>query len=613
LSKMAQTENVSPFRVKNIIAAFGDGMRSTMGGWQKKTSEAKAMELLKDIHIEKLESARSMALYILGKGLKTGMSLFNGIPSTDMDIRTSVMQHIGMEQNRIAQMVMDGHLDKKSNFLERILKHTGAKERWHPMVTQEAENVVYAPLHRPDIVALTTGTFTYIHHPGDLPDEPSTMTFHVLLDLSSQEGIQLLRESLKYLNKTRSQHTRIAFIHSGENLLPGLAKVFAGLQALSTQDRSLAIQLMDEVAVHLKDQDHNTSWQGLSEQDLATIVEGWDVQDSLKSIVHEAWKGAQSDEELANVALEMREKVFKVPARTSAVFGNGRKVEVTEEVPFAAEDFEILEGFQKHQANLIWDYLNEIKVAMNAEMLSDIIMRIGGFLAFYWGGDVFDVNNELIDTMKSESYVSVTADNDGANSSEMEALVTLTGVVDPLSKGAQRLASFLVFARDQLGLPIRLVFAPNVQVSELPLKNFYRFALSMHGSEPHAKFQSLPRQHILTMRMDTPEIWNVQASKAAQDMDNLRCDSLLCGDDGTTTTRVEYNLKNMIVVGQCFDWVEKIAAKWITAGSQQSKRWLSIFRYIGNEKPWLLPTESSAGSISLRSCRGSCKRTLPHC
>jgi len=79
----------------------------------------------------------------------------------------------------------------------------------------------------------------------------------------------------------------------------------------------------------------------------------------------------------------------------------------------------------------------------------------------------------------------------------------------------------------------------------------------MHGSEPHAKFQSLPRQHILTMRMDTPEIWNVQASKAAQDMDNLRCDSLLCGDDGTTTTRVEYNLKNMIVVGQCFDWVEK--------------------------------------------------------
>lgn len=59
------------------------------------------------------------------------------------------------------------------------------------------------------------------------------------------------------------------------------------------------------------------------------------------------------------------------------------------------------------------------------------------------------------------------------------------------------------------------------QVSELPLKNFYRLVLGP-ASGSVASFESLPRRDTLTQRLDTPEPWNVQASAALQDLDNLR-------------------------------------------------------------------------------------------
>lgn len=73
-----------------------------------------------------------------------------------------------------------------------------------------------------------------------------------------------------------------------------------------------------------------------------------------------------------------------------------------------------------------------------------------------------------------------------------------------------------------------------------------------------AVFRFLPRQHTLTVRIDSPEPWNVQATLASQDIDSLRCDSSGCGDlspEGiqTDVTRVTYTLKNILIAGQCFE------------------------------------------------------------
>ncbi|CAN0002704.1 unnamed protein product, partial [Hapterophycus canaliculatus] len=95
-----------------------------------------------------------------------------------------------------------------------------------------------------------------------------------------------------------------------------------------------------------------------------------------------------------------------------------------------------------------------------------------------------------------------------------------------------------------------LLASPARQVSELPLKNFYRLVLGpASGSVAH--FDRLPTRDILTQRLDTPERWNVQASAALQDLDNLRCDdSAGCGDNGTYTTSAEYSLKGLLITGR---------------------------------------------------------------
>ena len=137
--------------------------------------------------------------------------------------------------------------------------------------------------------------------------------------------------------------------------------------------------------------------------------------------------------------------------------------------------------------------------------------------------------------------------------------------------------------------------------SKMPITSFYRFVASNTAlpdeSPPVAHFSSLPREHVLTLRMDVPgklgrpvvvrvrkgllrsqhlkpnvspfdspvEPWNVQQSYAVQDTDNLRCDVQAgCSDeaqlggnatssDGRYLTRVEYGLKSLLVFGQCYE------------------------------------------------------------
>jgi hypothetical protein len=114
--------------------------------------------------------------------------------------------------------------------------------------------------------------------------------------------------------------------------------------------------------------------------------------------------------------------------------------------------------------------------------------------------------------------------------------------------------------QSNLHLKQLVILTPKVDISEFPLQNFYRFVVSNHDqSQAIASFKSLPRQHTLTTRMDSPEAWNIQATHALQDIDNLICDSNICGDVhrnknniNKDTTEITYTLKNLLVSGQCF-------------------------------------------------------------
>jgi hypothetical protein len=139
--------------------------------------------------------------------------------------------------------------------------------------------------------------------------------------------------------------------------------------------------------------------------------------------------------------------------------------------------------------------------------------------------------------------------------------VLITVVLDPLTEAAQRVAPLLLVLRDQLRVPLNLLLLPQLEISEFPLQKFYRYVVGadVENAAPSAMFLGLPREHVLTMRMDVPESWNVQSVRALQDVDNLRCSDSACGDAGARgdLTTIEYSLKSLTVAGQCFDVVEK--------------------------------------------------------
>lgn len=173
------------------------------------------------------------------------------------------------------------------------------------------------------------------------------------------------------------------------------------------------------------------------------------------------------------------------------------------------------------------------------------------------------------------------------SSDSASSLVDVVYIFNPLSKAGQRAISLFDLFQSHLAIPQLLVMIPQLEITEFPLQNFYRFVLPRAGDvAAGAVFGNLPRQHTLTVRTDVPESWNVQTLRAVQDIDNLRCSKVpstgawavgTCGDpvvgeqvtslsdeDGVSSvagnaelpgelTSVTYVLKNLVVGGQCFE------------------------------------------------------------
>jgi UDP-glucose:glycoprotein glucosyltransferase len=150
-------------------------------------------------------------------------------------------------------------------------------------------------------------------------------------------------------------------------------------------------------------------------------------------------------------------------------------------------------------------------------------------------------------------------------------MISIVYLLDPLSVAGQRAVSLINLFAQSLNMRQHVVLAPRSELTEFPLQNFYRFVASPHtgahedgstagaqsetNSGATAYFRSLPKQHTLTVRVDGPEPWNIQAFAATQDIDNLVCPqahTLPCGDAGRgELTVISYVLKNILFTGTC--------------------------------------------------------------
>ncbi|KAF6779417.1 hypothetical protein AHF37_03007 [Paragonimus kellicotti] len=139
----------------------------------------------------------------------------------------------------------------------------------------------------------------------------------------------------------------------------------------------------------------------------------------------------------------------------------------------------------------------------------------------------------------------------------------LLAIVNPTSRETQRLSHVLTVLQQSLSCNMKVSLNPVLSLSELPLKNFYRFvwepalfdfesstgkaAISPDPVTPRAEFVHLPGQPLLTLGMDAPHGWMVAAVEAVHDLDNLRL------VDAHSTVEALFELEYLLLEGHCFE------------------------------------------------------------
>ena len=129
-------------------------------------------------------------------------------------------------------------------------------------------------------------------------------------------------------------------------------------------------------------------------------------------------------------------------------------------------------------------------------------------------------------------------------------------IVDPVSRGAQKISPVLLVLQQVLNIRLRVFLNCVDKHSEMPNKSFFKQVLepgltfeedgSMSGG-PKAVFSNVPEQPILTLNMHTPDNWLVTPVRSVYDLDNIKLE----GIEGAVTS--EWELGSLLLEGHCFE------------------------------------------------------------
>lgn len=239
------------------------------------------------------------------------------------------------------------------------------------------------------------------------------------------------------------------------------------------------------------------------------------------------------------------EQGLHLPRGARAVLVNGRVLGPLHETEqFTEDDFILLD---RHLSSTINDRLVRIVSRLNLfndpSQLSDLLMRISSIISQN------EKNSSPVQRKQtprisesSKATLRLPAQRPDEPSFLFEA------VLDPATRDGQRLLPIISALRKSVNMDLVLHFNCKLQLSELPLKSFYRYVYETNlETEPSALFRHLPETPILTLGMVTPESWMVEAVQSIYDLDNIHLADVPVG------VSARFELQYLLIEGQCFD------------------------------------------------------------
>ena len=554
------------------VIAEGDGM-SSRGSLQTFVDDATSLlESQPDVYERGQEFARNCTEYLEEKGFPMNSFSLNGIVSiSSQHMAQSLMQLLGREQYIFATMVQSGELTDKVKSIYSLLmkKNGGGFSRYHPLLNEK--EAVYSDFTSDASSHLLSKELQWFASKQfhSTADENGMFDLHnstIVFVTPTALGVRTARAALTWLQECQNEENGNTRVSIALNF-PG--DIQSCLASTSTQScPNIDSELVEYTYGLLDALDSTKSLSDLIHSLDKLLNEGYDV--SKVPTAGQVNKASSINRKLT--------EIFKSTEKKTIVSYNTRLIQLDEsegDKYFHIEDYKLLSGVEKKITNMLLEVLSSD--SMKSKYSSDDFLRMISFVGNYgMGGESRFPVDAILEKMELGSgnvfikeitpkRVATMNENGEVIEGDDEDDITLNGsgdilihvVVDPLSLAGQRAASLMKMIRDQLRLPQIVIFTPHYEMTEdFPLQNFYRYVYAPvdHGKESSAIFRSLPTQHTLTTRLDTPESWNVQSISGIQDPDNLRCSDSGCGDQaGSDVTRIGYSLKSLLLVGQCFE------------------------------------------------------------
>jgi len=504
---------------------------------------AEALQMNKEDSIHSYERA---VIFAANKGIKPGMSFINGRPlPMNEDESDKVQKIFNEEQSLVFKMIMNEELTdtKPRNFYYKLIKgdKNGVHPRLHPLLTDATSEKSYLD------IAHNFGTESLLipksmRSDASALDSDAIFIYEAFLALDTPQGLSFVLDFLNVMENIPNNFGD-AIVAVKYRIIPSsLNGANTDICKVLNSAGKLGFEKTKEIVEQL-----------LGNSDIA-MNEYTNLADP------------SSCYDLPYLQEELPSNNF--------IAANGRVYDI-DKSSLSNVDIELLMSMGLHSSKKVSEML---KPHVNELLAYDAVGRTTAFLsAKKHGRRKRSGPGNFVAAMERKEDID---DNPlrfswNEEGKGVEGLRTkVIAIVDPTTETAQRLSPLLLVIRDELKLPLDLILAPRTELdgeSDIPISSYYRFvadpsayqARDDSASSPIARFSNLPTNHILTLRMDVPEPWDIQQTRAIQDTDNLRCDLQSgCGDVPQTgiemyrqmyVTNVVYALQHLLFFGQCYE------------------------------------------------------------
>ena len=357
------------------------------------------------------------------------------------------------------------------------------------------------------------------------------VTIWTAANLDTKEGREMVLAALGHVKTTNQM--RIGLIHNTDS--PGLISKIAQA-AVTNLDTAGANAVLSKV---LKEDTAKKLVSGKKK------LSGFDIPGvEMSQFIKEV---ETIDEEIFKVHHIFASEALKLGSSRGLVV-NGKVIgplEQSEEIN--QNDFDLLEKLTMSQygEKLVQAFYNQLDVQHSE--VSDQAMIVSGLLSSRPSGKP---RSEV--TFRSDLHSVITLQPREEDRPSFE----IVAIVDPISRGAQKISPLLGVLQQVLNAKIRIFLNCVDKHSEMPNKSFFRQVLQPaltfkdDGSVsegPRAVFQNIPEQPVLTLAMHVPDNWLVEPVKSVYDLDNIKLETI----EGAVTSVWELN--SLLLEGHCFE------------------------------------------------------------